>query len=65
VFLSLDHRDSGEGPPLVFETMVFPLDSFVELYCERYSTWAEAEAGHAETCERAKAGEFKPRTEDE
>ena len=44
VFLGLDHRYGNEGPPLVFETMVFggPLDQ----ECERYSTWEEAETGH-------------------
>lgn len=45
VFLGLDHQ-FGEGPPLLFETMVFggPLDEEQR----RYTTWAEAEAGHAE-----------------
>ena len=43
VFLGLDHS-FGEGPPLLFETMVFggPLDQDME----RYSTWDEAVAGH-------------------
>lgn len=44
VFLGLDHQ-YGEGPPLVFETMVFE-GSFSDLLCWRYSTWDEAEAGH-------------------
>lgn len=44
VFLGLDHRFFGDGPPLVFETMVFggPHDSDME----RYGSWAAAEAGH-------------------
>jgi hypothetical protein len=44
VFLGLDHSFGG-GPPLLYETMVFggPLDGEQE----RYSTRAEAEAGHA------------------
>lgn len=44
VFLGLDHQ-WGDGPPLLFETMIFggPHDE----YQERYSTWEEAEAGHA------------------
>lgn len=42
VFLSLDHQFL-DGPPLLFETMIFPAGD----YCERYSTWDEAEAGHA------------------
>jgi hypothetical protein len=43
VFLGLDHQ-WGAGPPLLFETMVFggPLDG----ECQRYATFADAEAGH-------------------
>ena len=56
VFLGLNHRfDFGGGPPLpplVFETMVFckrPADPDKlgeDLYCDRYSTWMQAVAGH-------------------
>jgi len=51
VFLGIDHRFSGEGPPLLFETMVFPnggehLDDMQEQFCERAATWEEAEACH-------------------
>lgn len=43
VFLSLDH--ATEGPPLLFETMIFggPLDEFQW----RHSTWDAAAVGHA------------------
>ncbi len=43
VFLGLDHQ-YGDGPPLLFETMIFggPHDQ----WCERCSTWKEAEAQH-------------------
>jgi hypothetical protein len=46
VFLGLDHRHTifGEGPPLLFETMVF--ENGEGGHQERYSTWEEAEAGH-------------------
>jgi hypothetical protein len=44
VFIGLDHN-WGEGPPLVFETMIFGGE--FDQYQYRYSTWAEAEAGHA------------------
>ncbi len=44
VFLGLDHR-FGEGPPLLFETMVFGGKHHQEI--DRYSTWDEAEKGHA------------------
>jgi hypothetical protein len=52
VFLGLDHA-FGDGPPLLFETLVFggPLDSNMV----RYSTWDQAEAGHAEMVNRVKA----------
>jgi hypothetical protein len=48
VFLGLDHRYSGEGPPLVFETLVFggPLDGEIR----RCSTWAEAKMQHRTVC---------------
>jgi hypothetical protein len=44
VFLGLDHNFGG-GPPHLFETMAFIGHEVVG--CERYSTWAEAEEGHA------------------
>lgn len=47
VFLGLDHG-WGEGPPLVFETMSFPVCRYGEPVCRRYSTWDEAVAGHNE-----------------
>lgn len=43
VFLGLDHQ-WGDGPPLLFETMIF--GGKHDGYCERYATWDEAEAGH-------------------
>lgn len=53
VFLCLDH--GYEGEPVLFESMIFggPLDGE---QC-RYHTWEEAEAGHAELVERAKAAD--------
>jgi transcriptional regulator with XRE-family HTH domain len=44
VFLGLDHS-FGHGPPLLFETMAFVGHEAAGQ--ERYSTWEEAEAGHA------------------
>lgn len=44
VWLGLDHN-WGKGPPLIFETMVFPQRRSGE-YCERYSTEEAAVAGH-------------------
>jgi len=52
VWLGLDHGFGG-GPPLIFETMVFPSkDDMGDLDCERYSTEAEAVAGHAAMVEK-------------
>ena len=45
VFLGLDHSFLGVGPPILFETMIFGGEH--NEYQERYSTWEEAEAGHA------------------
>jgi hypothetical protein len=56
VFLGIDHS-FGRGDPLLFETMIFGEDAEyenLESYCERYSTWAEAEEGHARAVEVAK-----------
>jgi hypothetical protein len=44
VFLGIDHRFVGEGPPIVFETMVFRDGDGDEQM--RYATWEEAERGH-------------------
>ncbi len=44
VWLGLDHN-FGNGPPLIFETMVFGDDGEEDV--RRYSTKDEAERGHA------------------
>lgn len=46
VFLGLDHNFGTNGPPIVFETMIFNLDDQDD-HCERYSTWDAAIEGHA------------------
>jgi hypothetical protein len=51
VFLGIDHQ-FGNGPPLLFETMLFNPDGD-ELV--RYSTWEQAEAGHAAMLARVRA----------
>ncbi len=56
VWLGTDHNFSyGGGPPLLFETMVFQPD-FHEVYCDRYTTWAEAEEGHQKAVQWVKDG---------
>ena len=47
VFLGLDHSFSQNGPPILFETMVFTNSkSFADEHMERYSTKAAALIGH-------------------
>lgn len=59
VFLGLDHSFLGQGPPLLFETMIFGGDREGEMM--RYSTWAEAELGHMEVVESLeKIGDPEP-----
>ncbi len=57
IFLGLNHQ-YGEGPPLLYETMIFKNGDWQHLYCDRYSTWEEAETGHKEVLERVKSGEL-------
>lgn len=47
VFLGLDHNFSKEGPPILFESMVFGED---EEDCERYDTYQNAIIGHRILC---------------
>lgn len=55
VFLGLD-RSAGMGRPVLFETMIFTeTDHELAGYAHRYSTWEEAEAGHARAVEMARA----------
>lgn len=46
VFLCINHQWDRNGPPLVFETMVFGGPSDGEY--RRYATWDEAVKGHEE-----------------
>jgi hypothetical protein len=46
IWLGIDHNFSGTGPPLIFETMVFPPRSWGELDMERYPAEAKALKGH-------------------
>jgi hypothetical protein len=52
VFLKIDHRFGNEGPPVLYETMVFQGESFDDLDCERYSTKEQAIAGHKAMMEK-------------
>jgi hypothetical protein len=58
VFLGLDHRFFGDGPPVLFETMAFQHEGRTTdfgggeepvpetLFEDRYSSWDDAEIGH-------------------
>jgi hypothetical protein len=49
VFLALDHSMFDGEPPVLFETLVFSDEESGETGEQRrYTSWAEAEAGHAE-----------------
>ena len=49
VFLGLDHNFAKQGEPVLWESMVFPDDSFLDLDCARCSgTRADAEKMHEE-----------------
>ena len=48
VWLGLNHNHVDDGPPILFETMVFGGTEDQDQTQWRYSTEAEARAGHAE-----------------
>lgn len=51
VFLGLDHNFNPEGPPILFETMVFGHKEHDGLQW-RYATYSNAVNGHREICEK-------------
>lgn len=61
VFLGIDHRHWGGGPPLLFETMIFT-DGDTEDYQERCATWLEAEAQHAQALAHVRQRGEHPRS---
>ena len=53
VWMGIDHRFTGDGPPLIFETMVFPSeDNPSDQDMERYSTEEQALEGHERMCRK-------------
>lgn len=61
VWLGLDHNLSDEGPPMIFETMVFTEHpNFFGSDTWRWSTLAEAEAGHEMVVGLIENGTRKP-----
>ncbi len=57
VWLGLDHQFGLDGPPLIFETMVFGGISDGELW--RYHTNPEAVDGHQTACAYVFGGEYE------
>lgn len=55
VCLGINHRFSGDGPPILFETVIFREDKEAEDHndCWRFATWNECESFH-----RRKVGEL-------
>jgi len=58
VFLGMDHGHSAEGPPVLFETMIFAEGSRHDLAMWRYCTWDQAARGHAEVVKQIESGEI-------
>lgn len=55
VFIGIDHNFGDYGPPILYETMVFPgkdgrVTDYIDLDCSRYATREAAKAGHEEMC---------------
>jgi hypothetical protein len=65
VFLGIDHGFIEEGPPILFETMVFCQGSRSDLECERYATWDQAVAGHNAMVEEVRSWGWKRRLVDQ
>ena len=55
VFLGINHRFGGRGPPLLFETMVFTNGDGGDMW--RYSSWDDAAAGHEAAVRRLRAAQ--------
>lgn len=59
VCLGVDHNFSGEGPPILFETMANIAGHWAEDVMRRYATYAEALAGHRELVAQHRAAQAK------
>lgn len=54
VFLGLNHNFQDDGPPLLFETMIFINNERRDDFGQwRYSTWKLAIEGHRRACQLA------------
>lgn len=50
VWIGLSHQ-FGDGPPLIFETMVFQWGRYIDIDCERTSTEHDARLAHELLCQ--------------
>lgn len=55
VFLELDHN-WNDGPPELWETMIFTEDPDLSYYLQRYTSYADALAGHNQICDCLRTG---------
>ena len=62
VWLGLNHNYWNEGPPLIFETMIFASEKSdlgkFDSDTYRYATEEEARANHERICEALRAGTY-------
>lgn len=59
VFLGIDHNFDEEGPPILYETMIFGGVHHEDMW--RYSTKADALVGHEKAVAHVYGQEFGPR----
>lgn len=70
VWLGIDHSFTGEGQPIIFETMSFDIDKktgkidWGGQYTTRYTKEEDAKKGHAEMVAKVAAERFKQGKED-
>lgn len=55
VFLGRNHQYNPDGPPILYETMVFWDGHSMDNYCVRYLTREEALSGHDTVCTAVRA----------
>jgi len=58
VFLGIDHNHTMNGPPVLFETMVFSGEGWLDIQ-ERCSTWRQALKQHWNVVSTVKAGSLQ------
>lgn len=58
VDLGLNHA-YGDGPPLYYETMIFPKGTYNDMYCNRYSTRDSALEKHECLVDAIDNGEYQ------